>query len=512
MVIASGAGSAARRSIGTAVFWGMTVATLFGIVLVPALYVLFQTLREKGHAFRARHSKLHLLLILVLPALLGGCMSAGPDYAAPELPAVGEGRVETAPDWWTTLNDPELTLLVEEALQNNRDLKAAAAAVRAARARLGIARAAFGPHLDATGGFSRQKGGEDVYGTGETDLYRAGFDAAWEIDLFGGTRRAAEAALAAWQAEEAGRDSVHLALAAETAQSCIVLRTGRQRLRTARQNLDVQQKTYEMLRSLFESGLADELSFQQARYNLENTRASIPPLETAVEESLNALAVLTGVLPGSLHERLHAEREIPEIPSEAVTGIPADLLRRRPDVRKAERELAEQTARIGIAQADLYPKFTLNGSLGVEALSASALGASGNEFYSIGPGIRWALFHSGSVRNTVRARKAISEQTLAAYEQTVLTAVQEARNALTGFRNEKQRAAALSASTDAARIAVELAESRYRSGLSDFASVLETQRALFTFEDRLAESRGAVALQYVRLCKALGGGWRSGAE
>ena len=513
MVIASGAGSAARRSIGTAVFWGMTAATVFGIVLVPALYVLFQTIREKGHSFRFRHrGKLHLLLILLLPVLLGGCISAGPDYRAPDLPVIGDAEIETPADWWAALHDPELTALVEETLRNNYDIKSAVAAVRAARARLGIARAGFGPQIDAAGRFTRSRSGDDVsvVSMGERDLYSAGFDAAWELDLFGGTRRSAEAALALLQAEDAGRADIQISLAAETAQSYVLLRSGQQRLRTAQENLALQQETYDLLQSRFESGLVEELSLQQARYNLESTRASVPPLKDVVEESLNALAVLTGVMPGTLHRRLGAERELPAVSSRTVTGIPADLLRRRPDIRKAERQLAAQTARIGVAASELYPKFTLNGSIGLEALSFSALGNSGNEFYSMGPGIRWAIFHSGSIRKNIKAQEALQEQTLAAYEQTVLAAVQETRNALTGFRNEQQRAEALTASVSAARTAAELAGSRYENGLSDFDAVLETQRALLSFEDRLVQSRGEILLRLIQLYKALGGGWDPG--
>lgn len=510
MALAVGAGAAARRSIGTTVFWGMTAAT-FGIILVPALYVLFQTLREKGHRIRLGKDKLHLLVILLIPFFFGGCLSVGPDYKPPQLPQISGQPVELPAVWWTTLNDPELTALVDEALQNNHGLKSAVASVRAARAQLGIARAALGPQLDASGSYARTKSSDEVstVSMGERDIYGGGFDAAWEIDLFGGTRRSVEAAKAAWQSEEAGLAGVQTSVAAETARSYVTLRAAQQRLKVAQSNLKIQRETYELLQSQFNSGLTGEFSLQQARYNLESTRSTVPSFETAVEQSLNALAVLTGVMPGTLNDRLNAAKEIPVVSASAVTGIPADLLRRRPDVRAAERGLAAQTARIGAAKGDFFPKLTLNGSVGVEALSFNALGNSGNEFYSIGPGVRWPIFHMGSIRNNVKVQKAGQEQALAAYEKAVLVAVQETRDALTAFEKEQQRMSALASAAEASRAAAEIAADRYKNGLADFSAVLEAQRAQLAYEDQLVQSRSAVTQDLISLYKALGGGWQS---
>ena len=507
MVLATGAGSAARKSIGTTVFWGMTVATVFGIILIPALYVLFQTLREKSHTIRGK-DKLHLLVVLLIPFLFGGCLSVGPDYKTPELPQLSGQPLELPAVWWTTLNDPELTALIDETLRNNHDLKSAVAAVRAARAQLGIARAAYGPQLDANGRYTHSKASDEISKNGEGDLYHGGFDAAWEIDLFGGTRRSVQTSLAALKAQEAGQADVQVSMAAETAQSYVLLRTYQQRLQVAHDNLDLQQQTFDLLKSRFDSGLTDELSFQKARYNLESTRAAVPSLETGVEHSLNALAVLTGVLPGSLHERLSAVQSIPVASVQTVTGIPADVLRRRPDVRKAERRLAAETARIGVAKSGLYPKFTLNGSIGIESLSASSFGNSGNEFYSVGPGVRWAIFHMGSVRNSIKVQEAVQEQAMAAYEKTVLTAVQETRDALYAFNSEQQRMQSLDIAVSASRAAAELAGDQYKNGLVGFDTVLEGQRSLRIFEDQLVQSRSAITLNLIQLYKALGGGWQ----
>ncbi len=502
MVVAVGAGSSARRAIGTTVFWGMIAATFVGIVLVPALYVLFQTLRERGHRFRMDHSKLHLLVILFVPFLFGGCLTVGPDYEQPEVPTIGNFSLETPAEWWTTLGDPMLTELVGEALTNSPDIKSAVAAVRAARAQLGIVRSSFGPQIDARGGFTRRE-------PSDGDLYTAGFDAAWELDIFGGVRRANEAAKAFLDGQDAMRADVEVSLAAETASAYVRLREAQQRLRVARETVSSQKQTVELLMSKFKNGLISELYLQQARAVYESTCATVPMFGTAVEKALNALAVLTGSMPGTLHERFSNVWNIPVATTNDVVGIPADLLRRRPDVRKAERNLAEQTARIGVSKSDYFPKLTLNGSIGVEALSFSGLGQSGNEVSSFGPSIRWAIFRSGQIRNNVKAQTARQEQALADYEKSVLSAVQETRDALTAFRNEQLRLEALTAATDAARTAAELADNRYENGLEDFGVVLDTQRTQLQLEDQKVQSQSESALSLIRLYKALGGGWKA---
>ena len=519
MVVAVGAGSAARRSIGIAVFYGMLAATVFGIVLIPALYTLFQGLRERKSGPRAGGLGMLVFLCGLLPLTMNGCLTVGPDYAEPDWPETGlplaaDLEADAPGHWWTTLGDPELTALVDEALENNRTLRSAVAAVRAARARLGMVRAAALPRLDASASATQQKASDAVLATGTTEYYRAGLDAGWELDLFGGNRRATEAALADLEARAAGCDAVRVSLAAETARTYVMLRTSLRRLAVAQAHRELQQQTVELLHDRFAAGLADDLAVQQARALLESTRAAIPPLETAIEESLNALAVLTGRMPGSLHVRLAAvaDAALPAVPAQAVVGIPADALRRRPDVRRAERELAAQTARIGAAKGDLYPKFTLLGSIGIEALDIASFGSAGSDVYSFGPGIRWAIFHAGSIRNTIKAQEAGQEQALAAYEQTVLAAVQETRDALTAFEQERRRMQALEDAAAAARSAAALAENRYKAGLTDFLAVLETQRTQQTLDDSLAQSRGAVLLRLIQLYKALGGGWQSMAK
>ena len=519
MVIASGAGANARRAIGTTVFWGMIAATLFGIILIPALFVLFQTLREKGHAIRLRIGKdtVHLLVILLVPFFLGGCISVGPDYEPPELPeipGVQAESVDTA-EWWNQFNDPALTEMVEKALERNLDLKSAVARMRQARAQLGKARAALGPSVDLTGNISRFKPAENAsqFGAGFSPpgafdaqtLYSSGFDAVWEIDLFGAVRRGLEYAKADFEAEELGLVSVQVSVAAETAQAYLMTRTYQYRLDVARSNLDVQREALELLESRMRAGLVDELAVQQARYNYQSFRSSIPSLEAGLASSRTALSVLIGEMPGTL--KLAAGHGVPQSRL-VMEGIPADMLRRRPDVRRAERELAAQTAVVGASVAELYPRFTLNGSIGLESLRTSTFFESGSGNYSLVPGVRWPIFHWGSIRNNIKVQEALQEQALGAYESTVLNAVKEVRDALTDYRKEIERREALGLAVMAAREAEALASDQYRSGLSDFTNVLDAQRSLLVFQEQLAVSEGYAARNAVRVYKALGGGWK----
>jgi hydrophobe/amphiphile efflux-1 (HAE1) family protein/NodT family efflux transporter outer membrane factor (OMF) lipoprotein len=510
MVFATGAGSASRRAIGTPVFFGMLAATLFGIILVPALYVLFQTLREKSHAKRMRFTQSHLLtLFLLLPLFLGGCATVGPNYTQPELPEIPRAVEQpiTVAEWWKQFNDPVLAQLIERAFENNRDLKTAIAKVRQARAILGRTRAAYGPAFNFSGGFTQSKSSENANGDGsETTVYSTGFDATWEIDVFGGTRRSVEAAKADWEAMLIDLGSVQVSVASETALAYITLRTYQYQLAVARANLALQQDTYDILEDRWKSGLGTELSMQQARYNLENTRSAIPTLEARVESARNALSILIGELPGTLE--IADIKHIPQSTLE-MDGIPADLLRRRPDVQRAERQLAAQTARIGVATADLYPRFTLTGSIGLESLNVSGLLTSSSDRYSIIPGVKWPIFNFGSIRNNIKAQEAIREQYLQIYESAILTAVGEIRNALMDYRKEQERRSSLRLAVDAARAAEELAKDQYRNGLSDFNNVLDAQRSLLIFQEQLAVSEGSVGQNAVRLYKAMGGGWKA---
>jgi NodT family efflux transporter outer membrane factor (OMF) lipoprotein len=342
-----------------------------------------------------------------------------------------------------------------------------------------------------------------------SSLYRAGFDASWELDVFGGIRRSVQAAGADLQAcEEDLRDTL-VSLLAEVAVNYIELRTFQARLAVAESNLEAQSETHRLVTWRYEAGLSDALATQEARYNLENTRSQIPPLRTGQEEALNRIAVLLGEQPGNVHKELEKISPIPTTPLKVAIGIPAEALRRRPDVRKAERELAAQTARIGAAKADLYPRFTLSGSIGLEALSVNRLFSLSNRTRSGTPLVTWPVFDGGAIRQNIEIQTALQEQALIQYENKVLTALEEVENAVVAYAEEQQRSLALREASLAAEQAVELAGNKYQAGLANFISVLDAQRSLLSFQDQLAQSNGAITSNLVRLYKALGGGWES---
>jgi NodT family efflux transporter outer membrane factor (OMF) lipoprotein len=421
----------------------------------------------------------------------------------------GEMDPQALAAWWTTLNDPELSSLIDRAVLSNLDLKKALARVREARARRGMAKADLFPTLDATGSATWSRSSKDT-GTGKTsDLYAASFDAGWELDIFGGVRRSVEAAEADLRASQEDLRDVLVSLLAEVALNYVEARTFQARLAFAEANLEAQNETHQLTLWRYQAGLSDELAVQQARYNLENTRSQIPTLRTGLEEAMNRIAVLLGERPGKVHEEVEKQVPIPVTSLKVAVGVPADVLRRRPDVRKAERQLAAQTARIGVATADLYPKFTLSGSIGLEALSLSNPSSSSTWTLSGGPRITWAIFKAGAIRQNIEVQSALQEQYLIAYEAAVLSALEEVENALVAYAEEQQRRQSLSEATQAAQKAVELAQHKYQAGLTDFSNVLDAERSLLSFQDQLAQSDGTVTSNLVRLYKALGGGWTS---
>jgi NodT family efflux transporter outer membrane factor (OMF) lipoprotein len=521
MVIATGAGAASRRAIGATTLWGMVAATVFGIILVPGLYALFQTIREKMAVLRRRFlgagAAAGVSMILML-FVLAGCKAVGPDYQTPEtteptaaLPQTVTDGVALVPGevaaWWGAFNDPRLTALVERALSENRTMRMALARVREARARLGISRAGLLPEVDAAGAYTRYRNSDNAGTPGQGDHYRAGFDASWEIDFFGRRRRAVEAAQASFEAECATLEHAWVSLAAETVRVYVELQTARRRLQVAQGNLKLQSQTLDLVKSHFNSGLGNELAVEQARYNLERTRSTIPVLKHDEEAALNALAVLTGTVPGELPEDVVSAAPIPSVAPRMLVGIPAEFFRRRPDVRAAERRLAAQTARIGEARADLYPTFRLVGSVGLESLEEGDFFEYGSRFFGITPQVIWPVFRAGSIRANIEVQNALQEQALAAYEQTILESVGELRDALSAYGREYERRQSLIHAADAARNAVELAEEQYKNGLVDFNTVIDAQRSLLGFEETVAISDGLITGSLIRAYKALGGGW-----
>jgi outer membrane protein, multidrug efflux system len=462
-----------------------------------------------------------LLLILAVVAS-GGCAMVGPDYTRPKTAAPAQwstllgGGVTTGVEdpgtlaaWWKTLDDRTLSSLMDRAVQGNLDLKKARSRVREARGRQGVTRAGLFPTVDASGSLSSSGAGKDASLSNTTDLYRTGLDAAWELDVFGGLRRSVEAAQADVGASEEDLRDVLVSLLSEVALNYVEARTFQTRLSVAEANLGAQDETYQLTQWRNAAGLSDELAVQQARYNLENTRSQIPSLKTGLEEAVNRLAVLLGEQPGALREEMGTARSIPVSPPEIAIGVPADMLRQRPDVRRAERRLAAETARIGVAQANLYPKFTLSGSIGLEALSFNKLFSLASKAFSYGPKVTWPLFDAGAIRGNIEVQSALQEQALITYEGAVLTALEEVENALVAYAQEQERRASLAETSQAAQLAAQLAGHKYQAGLTDFTSVLDAQRSLLSFQDQLAQSDGAVTSDLVRLYKALGGGWTS---
>jgi NodT family efflux transporter outer membrane factor (OMF) lipoprotein len=294
---------------------------------------------------------------------------------------------------------------------------------------------------------------------------------------------------------------------AEIALNYVEVRSYQTRLSISEANLDAQEETFRLVQNRYAAGLAAQLEVEQSRYNLESTRAEIPSLNTGLEQAKNRLSVLLGLQPGDLPQEVVENHPIPVPPIEIAVGVPAESLRRRPDVRRAEWELAAQTARIGVATAELYPKFSLVGSIGLESLSADNLFDAGSRTYSFGPTFSWRIFDIARVRQQIEVETARQEQALIQYETAILTALKDVENALVAYADEQVRRDTLVKATAAAKRAADLARMQYQAGLKDFQNVLESQRSLLSLQDQLALSDGAVISSLVRLYKALGGGW-----
>jgi NodT family efflux transporter outer membrane factor (OMF) lipoprotein len=477
---------------------------------------------EKFSKQRKKSLTLKMITSVLAAFLLSGCAAVGPDYLPPQISTPGQWHAvlkegltqatvnsQVMASWWTTLNDPTLTRLIQRALIGNLGLKEARSRVREARARRSISVAQQFPAIDATGSASSSRSSEDV-GSGERrELYAAGFDATWELDVFGGIRRSVEAAQADFETSREDYRDIMVSLLAEVALNYVDVCTFQTRLDVAEKNLETQAETYELTVFRYKAGLSSALDMEQAKYNLENTRSQIPTLRISLEEAMNRLAVLLGIHPGALHADLCVKKSIPVPSLKIAVGVPADVLRRRPDIRRAERELAAQTARVGIATAELYPKFSLVGSIGLEALSFGNLFSISNRTDTIGPSVSWNIFDAGAIRKNIEVQNALQEQALIKYEAAILTALEDVENALVAYAQDQHRRESLTQAAQAAERAVDLSLKQYSSGIIDFQDTLEAQRSLLSFQDQLAQSDGAVTSNLISLYKALGGGWTS---
>lgn len=448
--------------------------------------------------------------------ILTGC-AVGPNYRRPmtsepsafaNASGISTTNAQFNATWWRSFNDPLLERRIEQASTNNHDLRLAQARLREARALWTEARFDFVPTVQSDAHHAKFQLAKDVAGPRERrgELYRAGFDATWELDLWGAVRRNVEATRATVESVEATRDDVLVSLRAEVAINYLALRGLQAQLDVARRNATNQSETLRLAETLRDGGQATQLDVARARSQINSTLAAIPPLEAGVENASHRIAVLCGQPPAALRNELYRSAALPSGPTELAVGNPAEMLRRRPDVRAAERSLAAATARIGVETADLFPRVTLNGNVALEASSFSRLTSSGADAYSFGPRITWAALDLGRIRQRIRAADARAEGVLAIYEQTVLLALEETENSFVTLGRERQRLGYLRASERAAAEAVVLARERYQEGIADFLSVLDAERTLLSLQEQLVISETRAATSLVAVYKALGGG------
>lgn len=454
--------------------------------------------------------------------LAAGCM-VGPNFQPPQtaVPADWAGVTEQNSDysipttsqplelveWWRGFEDDKLTSLIERGIQSNLDLRQAKARIRQARAARGLAGAAFWPAANASADY-RHSRSPGAFGA-EQDLFQAGADAAWELDIFGGVRRNVEAFDAEVTAAVEDRRDLLVSLAAEIGTNYVNLRSLQERIRIARRNLEAQHRSLEITRKRFEAGFASGLDVANAKAQASITEAGIPLLEAAASQAIHNLSVLIGREPSALSIELQVDAPVPPMPPEVPVGLPSELVRRRPDIRGAEARIHAATARIGVATADLFPRFSLNGSFGFSASDAGSLFNWDSRTWSFGPSVRWAIFDAGRICWNIEIQRAVEEQTLLAYEQTVLTALRDVESALVAHAREQEHHRSLEQAVAENRRAVDLAMELYTSGQTDFLNVLTAQGSLYAAEDALAQSDRDLAANLIFLYRSLGGGWES---
>jgi len=471
--------------------------------------------------------KIQLLILTAVIGLvaLGGC-KVGPDYEQPELATVPDAWHQAATDglgegdaplqtWWSVFDDETLSSLIERAGASNLTLREAVWRVEESRALRGIVAGARVPQVNMDAEAVRNQPSDNGAlgelapegGFDAANLFGIGIGASWELDVWGRIRRQVEAADAEVEASVEDYRDVLVTLYAEVATNYVSVRSLQERLRLAHDNVEGQENTLKLTTDRFNSGLVSALDVAQAESNLANTRSLIPSLENNLIIAFNRLAVLLAMSPGALDEELSGEAPIPTEPEAVTTALPAELLRQRPDIRVAERRLAAQTARIGVATAELYPKFTLAGFLGLQATSAGDLFSTDSINWTAGLPIRWNLFAGGAIRSQIAAEKARTEQLILNYERAVLLALEEVEDAMASYEKEVTRRGHLTNSVDATQRSLDLVLTQYRAGLTDFQNVLDTERSLLLRQDDLASSEGLVIKNLVDLYRALGGGW-----
>lgn len=475
---------------------------------------------------------LRLAVGVVSMALLTGCTSwseyihngfkVGPNYARPAAPVAdrwiddADPAVKTTPPndaaWWSSFNDPVLDSLVQAAYRQNLTLRAAGMRILEARAERGVAVGGLFPQSqDAFGSYTRTGTSQNAPNAAPGNFFgewQLGTSLAWELDFWGRFRRAVEAADAKLDASVEDYDDVLVLLLSEVAQQYVNIRTAEQRLVYAKKNVEIQKESLNLADLKFRNGVTTRLDVTQGQSNVAQTQATIPPLETSRRQAINQLCILLGIPPRNLDETLGAKQSIPMAPPEVAVGVPAELLRRRPDVRRAEREVAAQSAQIGIATAELYPHFSITGTLFLDARRFADLFEGNSVAGSVGPTFQWNILNYGRLANNIRYQDARFQELAIQYQNTVLQANAEAENSLVSFLKTQQQVKFLADSTTAAEQSLSLVRDQYDAGHTDFNRVLTVEQQLTQQEDQLASARGAVAGSLIQLYKALGGGWQ----
>ena len=474
---------------------------------------------------------------LLLFLLLTGC-TVGPNYKRPQVsvpqqwtvaPARGTSTNPPETDaWWLSFQDPELNSLITRAVDRNLDLKLALERVQEARAARGIARSGYFPTIEADvsatrlrGGFNQgvirvvpssnnANGSASLISPFETNVFQGSLSLSWELDVFGGIRRAVEAATADVVAAEDNRRDVLVILLGDVGRAYAQLRGFQRQLEIANKNIETQQDTLELTATRAKAGLATELDVSRAAAQVESTKAVVPTLLSGIDVSIHRLSVLLGEEPGALRSELQKASPIPVAGPSVEVGLPSDLLERRPDIARAEAELAAATARIGVAKADLFPRFFLTGTAGRQATQLHDLTLGLGNFYSIGPSMSLPLFTGGRIRANIALQTSRQREALISYEAVILTALEEVENALVDYSEEQERRDLLSRAVEQSQLAVDLAAEQYRAGLVDFLSVLEAQGELYSNEAQLVQSQTSVTTDVIALYRALGGGWSAG--
>ncbi|MDO6602129.1 efflux transporter outer membrane subunit [Arenibacter palladensis] len=419
-------------------------------------------------------------------------------------------KVATAQNWWSEFNDPILDSLIEKARKHNMDINSAVANVFASRALFKETKFDRVPTVTANGNYTRTRLGENVFVQGSNPTYsnyNGSFDAFWEADLFGRVSNRIKGAYANNQLAVADMQGVYVSIFAEVANNYMELRGSQYLLDIAHRNLKGQQDTYDLTVKLSEAGTSNNLDVSRALAQLENTRATIPPLKANIEALKNRLSVLIGEVPGNLDSTMVEKQPLPSLPSSVALGDVNELLRRRPDVRRAEAALQIQIARYNLSVAELYPKIQFVGSIGFSAVDFSNFGSKESFTWSVMPNISWAAFNLGRVKQQIKGNDALTFASLNQYEKTVLNGLEEIRTALSNYSNELQRKETLRASSEASAEAAKFAKQRYNAGLDSFIDFLSADNSLLQSENLLARSEISSATSLIAIYKALGGGW-----